>query len=779
MRKHHRLLFSVTVVALIAPLISLRAIAAGQVTDADAIQEIVVTATKRETTVQTTPISITALSGAELQERGTTAIESLAQSVPGVSMRTGGPGETEFEMRGMASTGGNSPTVGFYLDETSLTAPAASNNGKVVIDPNLYDINRIEVLRGPQGTLYGAGSMGGTIKVIPNAPDPKAFAVSGQSMLSATDGGGFNHAENAMVNFPLLAGEAALRVVGSESHVSGWIDRVVIAPGQFPLETDGGLVRGNVLASPVQAIHSNVNDTETSTVRASLLWNPTDRLTITPSFIYQQTREDGLSTIDSDPGTDAHYQPYDVAEPFSDRFHLASIKSYYHLDWADIAATFAHWSRSETLSQDSSESFQWGLGLPSFYPAQGGIGSSLSVENDKSRQTSVELRLSSVDESPLKWLLGYYYQTFESFQNAVLSAPQGAYLFGTDNLYTQAVPTKILQQAVFADVSYQITPGLQFDAGLRHFGYHESVTTAVSGAISPSGSDAVTNFFAAEKNRGFNPKFTLSYEMDKDLLLYATAAKGFRPGGGTGPVPTSGPIGTQCEANLQDNLGTSAFVASPVAFGPDTVWSYEVGEKSRAFDHRLTLNGAVYYEDWRGIQQNIPLPCGYNYQANAGDAHVYGGELELTMMPATGLILAANGSYTHAEIVSVNVLNAGITPGTPVQEVPAWTSTQSITYRHPAFTDVAAVARLENNFIGARTDATYSINRLPAYDLTSLRTGLEGQRWSALIFANNLLNKRALLNDMTLIAINLPSYNRVAISQPLTVGVEVNYRFVP
>src|SRR5580700_2528481 len=163
----------------------------------DQIQEIVVTAQKRESTVQTTPISITALTGQDLQDRGISDITSIVQSVPGVSMRTSGPGQTELEIRGMTSAGGNSSTVGFYLDDIPLTAPASAQNGKVVIDPNLYDLNRIEVLRGPQGTLYGSGSMGGTIKLVPNAPNPAGFDASAQLILGGMHGSeGLNHTES-------------------------------------------------------------------------------------------------------------------------------------------------------------------------------------------------------------------------------------------------------------------------------------------------------------------------------------------------------------------------------------------------------------------------------------------------------------------------------------------------------------------------------------------------------------------------------------------------------
>src|SRR5262249_54718504 len=206
-------------------------------------------------------------------------------------------GQTEVEMRGMTSAGGNSSTVGFYLDDTPLTAPANAQNGKVVIDPNLYDLNRIEVLRGPQGTLYGSGSMGGTIKLVPNPPDPAKFDASGQFTPSYTDRGGFNHTENGMVNLPLVEGQAAFRIVGSEAHDSGWIDRVVIADNEFPLETtdsQGGLTkRGNVLAAPVGKRFSDVNDTDLGSVRASFLWKPIDGLSLAPFVMYQKISQGG------------------------------------------------------------------------------------------------------------------------------------------------------------------------------------------------------------------------------------------------------------------------------------------------------------------------------------------------------------------------------------------------------------------------------------------------------------------------------------------------------
>jgi outer membrane receptor protein involved in Fe transport len=750
------------------------------------LQEIMVTAEKRESTVQSTPISMTAVSGQDIQDRGLANLETLAQSVPGVSMRTSGPGQTEFEMRGMASTGGNSPTVGFYLDDTPLTAPAQSQNGRVVIDPNLYDLNRVEVLRGPQGTLYGSGSMGGTIKLVPNAPDPAAPDASAEFVPSYTDGGGFNRTENAMVNLPFGAGTAALRMVGTESHTSGWIDRVVIANGQFPLPTSGngvadpmGTVRGNVQAAPVAADYKGSNYSDLTAVRVSLLWQPTDQLAITPSFFHQRISQNALNDIDSNPGTNTHYQPFDEPEPFFDDFNLYSLNLRYDLESLRLSSTTSYWDRDEQLNQDSAEEWQWGLGLPSFYPSQGGIGPTNPVneEDDKSKQLSEEVRLASTAPSALQWLVGYFYGDFESQWNSFWVAPDATPVFGISNLYTQIVPTKIIQQAAFGEVSYRLLPQLKLTTGLRLYSYNESVRTAVSGIVSITGTNDFANFATGENDRGANPKVDLSYEPSKNLLVYGTIAKGFRPGGGTGPIPTAGALGATCEANLQSVFGTSSFVQSPIAFSPDHVWNYELGEKLRAYDGRLTLNSSVYFENWTGVQQQIPLACGYPFTANAGDAHIYGAEVEMQGIIAPGLLFTGSVGYTHATIVSVELPGSGIIPGSTIQEVPDWTASASLSYRHDIAAGLAYTARLESAYVGPRTDSTYSINQVPSYDLTYLRTGFEGEHWSAVAFANNLFNTRAVLNNVQQISVNLPTFNRVAVSQPLTMGIDLTYRF--
>src|SRR5271156_3534429 len=242
-----------------------------------ALEEIVVTAQKRVSTVQNTPISITAVTGNELLARGVSSFAALAQGTPGVSLKSEGPSQTEIEMRGMTSSGGNSGTVGFYLDDIPLAGPANAQNGHVVIDPDLYDLHRIEILRGPQGTLSGSDAMGGTVRLITNQPNLTQFQSNSQSVLSGTEGGGFNHKDSSTVNIPLIDDTLALRISGTEDYTSGWIDRIVADP--FPIVGGNpvGTVRGDVRDAPIVNQYPGSNAYQTYATRVTLLWKPTER----------------------------------------------------------------------------------------------------------------------------------------------------------------------------------------------------------------------------------------------------------------------------------------------------------------------------------------------------------------------------------------------------------------------------------------------------------------------------------------------------------------------
>jgi outer membrane receptor protein involved in Fe transport len=707
-----------------------------------------------------------------------TDITTLLESVPGVSIRTSGPGFTEFEMRGVSSTGGNSPTVGFYYDDTLMTATSNSNEGKIVISPALYDVNRIEILRGPQGTLYGSGSMGGTIKIVPNAPDLTKFDASAEVVLGGTDGGGFNTSENAMVNLP-FGGIAAVRVVGSYEHDSGWIDRIVTQPGTFPLPTDGGLVRGDVRAAPVAEDYKDVNDVNRATVRVSALIQPFDGFSITPAFFYQRTTAGGFPQIDSDPGTNAHYEPFDISENILDQFKMGSLKLEYRNDLFEIDSNTAYWNRYEPNVQDASESWASGLGLTSFSPAAGGLGAAEAIEDNLSHQTTEELRISSVGDSSFKWLVGYFYQDFESILDIYYpsvapfaEAPPVFYPNGEANLFTALNPLKLLQQSAFGQVTYNFTPALAGTVGARRYSYEGETISTLFGQL--TGGSSTTNTGA--RSQGVTPKFSLSYTFGPDLLVYATAAKGFRPGGGTGPIPTSGP--NNCEANLQSEYGSNGFIAGPTSFAADHLWSYELGEKWRGADNRISINASGFFESWYGVQQTNNLPeCGEIYTANSGNAHIYGAEIEVKALVTRELTASLNVGATHAVLVSADLLNSIFSPGTALQDDPKFTGSASLAYKHPLTGEFALTARADITYVGSRTDTSYALNTLPSYQIANIRGGIQADKWSAVLFINNVGNKRALLSDITQDAINLPDFQRIAVSQPLTAGIDFNIKY--
>jgi iron complex outermembrane recepter protein len=386
----------------------------------DELQEIVVSAEKRESTVQETPISLSALSGSDLQNQNIASVEDLAAAVPGVSLRTAGPGQTEYEMRGLTSAGGSTATVGFYIDETPLNASAVALNGRTVIDPDLFDLNHVEVLRGPQGTLYGAGSMGGTIKLVTNQPQLGKYEAAADLNTSHTDSGGsWNGGLSAMVNLP-IGDIAALRVVGTDKYISGWIDRVVIADFPFPTGPYGTAGtptqcvyyycnRGDVAdATPSKTI-TGANLERFTSARASLLVKPSEQLSVTTNVMYQRIEADGYNNYQAT-GTDPSpypanpgiYQPYDTEEPYYDSFKMVSMDLVYDFGPATVTFAPAYWKRFVFQSTDSTEALQNINNLTTFIQ-------SLYVETDPTTQDSFELRVASKDSGgAFQWQGGVY-----------------------------------------------------------------------------------------------------------------------------------------------------------------------------------------------------------------------------------------------------------------------------------------------------------------------------------------------------------------------------------
>jgi iron complex outermembrane receptor protein len=734
----------------------------------DKLEEIVVTAAKRSETVLETPLSVTAISGADIQARGPTDFASLVETVPGVSTFEQGPGQTQLTIRGVDGTAGNSPTVGFYLGDTPLTAPAGANDGKVVIDPALYDLNRVEVLRGPQGTLYGSSSMGGTVRLIPNEPDPSGFDASAQGIASGTDGGGANGTANAMVNLPIVDGKVALRLVGTEQHTSGWISEIVIAPGAFPLDTNGGNTRGKVSAAPVAENHKGANDEDLTAGRATLLVKPTDGVTITPMVFYQQITMGMPNYFDSVPGTLAHYEPYDTREPYSDRVLLESLNIDYKAPWFDVLSNTSYWNRTSSQTRDDTEVVASFFAAPSVYT----YGPVAFTATDTSHQFSQEVRLSSSGHTRFTWIVGGYYSDFKSVGINTGGGDGFIPTYGYANLFSKVVPITISQKAAFGEASYEVLPGLRATVGLREFSYNTTQVNYEDGVFRGT-NQFQTTVIQPSSQDGVNPKFDISYHPNDDLTIYTTAAKGFRPGGGNQLPPTAGPNVAACNADLKA-LGLSA---EPTQYGSDSLWSYELGEKARFLDGRISLNADVYLEKWTLLQQLVSLNCGIDFTTNAGAARIPGGELELSAIVIDGLQADVSVGYSHGRLSEGSVA-AGTVAGTRIQDVPDLTYHASLAYTRTLSDQLELISRVENTYVGSR----YDPNRLggfplvSSYDLTNARVGVRMEHWQASLFANNVFNKHAELGITGNEIGNIPAFISLISNQPLTVGVDVSYR---
>jgi len=749
-------------------------------TTSDSLQEVVVTAEKRDSTVQSTAMSISAVTGADLQSQGVTDLAGITAAIPGISMRTSGPGETELEMRGMASGGGSSPTVGFYLDETPLTPPAAALNGKVVIDPDLFDLNRVEVLRGPQGTLYGAGSMGGTIKLVTNQPNLEQFSGQAQGIASGTDGGRGNPTGNLMLNIPIIDDELAIRIVGTEKYVSGWIDRIVVSPfpeavdpcSAYSAGTATGCNRGNVLASgTTQQVIPDVNWEWFQSTRSSVLWKSTDNLSIDTMIMYQRISTGGYNFYDQPPGTEptlAHYQPFNTPEGMSDKIALYSTTIKYDTNFALLTANTSYWTRKESNTQDTSEALRSDFDV--FYGVDI-LAPVTFTEIDYSKQFSEELRLTSKDSGAFQWIAGAFYSkltsTFVDINQATAFAPAsvgGAAANPEGIVYDANNPYEVIQYAAFGEATYHFTDTWKLTTGLRYLDYSTHVAETQEGSITATGNATPTTASFATSASGVTPKVSLAYEPSGNLTLYTTAAKGYRPGGVNLPLPPF------CQATTE-------------TYAPDTAWNYEVGEKARLFDNQISVNGDVYLIRWSNVQQLINQACGYSLTANAGDGKSYGSELEISANLTPRLRLTVSGAYTQAFLSSINpvaaqVASTPLLPGQAILNIPRFTESTSLTYTQPLNGQYTLIGRATNSYVGPSTDTSFSYTHLSPYNLIGLRAGIEHDALSGYLFIDNLTNKHAELStNTTSLSWIVPSVTRVATNQPLTFGVDVTYGF--
>ncbi len=784
----YRLLTTVTALALMAGQTMERAEAAEP--DSQQLSEIIVTAQKRSEDLTLVPTSISVIGGNSLGSSGINDFDDLSRAVPGLSVQAGtSEGSANLQIRGVSSTAGDA-TVSIYLNETPISVSARYGGAT---QPIPFDIGQVEVLRGPQGTLYGASSMGGTIRYIQNKPDLDKFGGYVTGEVSGTEHGGVNYETSAVTNMPVIDGVFAIRLGGLYGSDSGWIDNY-----------DGNGTVAN----------KGVNSDLKKLLRVSALYQPSEDFSIQANTTYQRFDSNASSAFYTSAGaensTGTGEAPYlvttglfkqsnRVQEWSHDTVMVSDVTVNKNLGFAELTSISSYFYRSQNQAFDGTY-YNSGALANYYLPAE--FAPSLAVANAPSPvyqpvgwdTWSQEVRLASPSDSqsPLKWVAGIYVSAAHvgfsqndpdtsiasAFQSAygvpLSSLAEGfGYPAGDTNFYnpifSSAQHETTDQYAAFGQLTYDILPDLHLSAGLRYSFAHEiSVSNNLLGAFFdyglPGQSKSSIKSFAA------TPRFSLSYDINELTSVYTTEAKGFRLGGPAGSLPSG--AGNVCQPDYESLGLTNA----PGSYGSDSLWSYEGGLKTTLADRTISINTAGYYITWSRLQQGVNLPtCGFGFTANAGDAEIYGGEFELRYAPKfiKGLKLGLSASFNHAEITKTTAPFAQV--GQTVEDVPERTASISADYDFPIVGAWTGFAHVDYDFTGHAHGAfqTYLPNyENAAYGVVNAQLGVNDDAWKIYLFAKNLLNDHTIYQQPT-----DSSVTEGYTVRPLTVGISARRDF--
>jgi iron complex outermembrane receptor protein len=723
--------------------------------------EIVVTAQKREQNLQDVPMAITAITGADLERIGATTFEEFAIKVPNLSFGTVGDGASDtrsISIRGIFGAG----TTGYYIDDTPFEESMA---------PRVIDVERVEVLRGPQGTLYGARSMGGTVRLITKQPDLGRSEFTGHLLGSSVDEGDWNYQADFAANIPLVRDKLGLRLVGYHQYQSGIFDRVHTDYLGFP--------------TPDFAASENVDDYTVNGAQAALKYQVNDNLFFHARVNYQNLEGNAFPYADYEAGNYVNQRAFDVHEYYEDEWVHMSAGFNATFDAGNLVGVVAHWERDTIDVEDMSELIAWlgfFAGIPEFIPPLETPWPNV----DNADSDVAELRFTSTFDGPINFTAGaFYLDTYSSVDHyatspgfgdafdVLVGAPPGTDVLGIGDLvYSQDFNTAIEEKAIFGEVTFDFADRWSAVAGARWF------DTAIDSDSLIGGFAGVGSipYDASASEDGITPKFSLQYFQNDDLMFYATASKGYRRGGVNGaPVEF-------CAADFE-RFGVDPETAQQV--DSDEIWNYELGSKTSFANNRFLLNGAVFYIDWQGIQQLLVLDCGFGFVINSGEAVSKGFELEGMIAASDRLMLSYGVGYTDAHITSPGIVESPISePGTPVQHVPDWTINASADYNFRLSNSIVAVLRLDYAYVG---ESISFINHVPGestppqvrnpVNLLNLRASAYIDNWEVTLFVDNLLNEITTLGDNRSLAVETPGRPRLSQNRPRTIGVETRFRF--
>jgi outer membrane receptor protein involved in Fe transport len=758
-----------------------------------AISEITVTSRRFSESVRDVPISISAYDSKTLDVAGVKDFSGVAQFTPGVTFSSS---NNLIAIRGISSSAG-AATTGVYVDDAPVHIRQFGSAPSAVL-PAVFDLERIEVLRGPQGTLYGAGSQGGTVRFITPQPNLRSYEAYGRGEVAFTESGSPTYEAGFAVGGPIVEDKLGFRVSAFNRDEGGWVDWI---------DYNTGAVR-----------IADSNTIKTSVYRAALTWAPIEGLSITPSVFHQDRKADGSDTFSefwSSFGDQEFNYANNIANTNQDRFTLPSLKIEYELGDYQIVSNSAWFKRSGLMVNDagiwrlSNLQFNFDVPLLTRRGPDDSVGipyfnSPGSFTNDQDNFTQ-ELRIQSLNQdSRLTWVLGLYYSDGE--QRNMERGESGVNIHtgesDYDRLYQQLFGQTILerfgfplfegkysyitdtwvwekQKAAFADVTWKVTDKLSLSAGIR---YSDVEFEFIAGRGSNTQADW-TYSGGATKEQPVTPRFNVTYRATDDLMLYANAGKGFRGGGAN-----SAALLDRCAQNIAD-LG----LGDVTSYESDYVWSYDVGAKGTMLDGGLAYDVGAYVIDWSGIQQsNTLVACGGSYIGNFGEARAKGVDMMLQAVPIDDLLIDLSLGYMNSEYTAQVFSSADasasvlINEGNSLPNVVPFKAALGMTYNFFAFGNDSYV-RAAYEYSSRRSDTLPTQDRattqflgnplvpyLPETHMVRLRTGMDVGSYNVSVFVDNLLDSAPLLSRSSS---TQSDYYQVSTWRPRTLGVTLVYRY--
>ncbi len=735
----------------------------------DDLDRIMVTATKREQTLQDVPFSINAQTEADIQRVGAGTLEELSRNIAGLTIQNLGPGQSQVAIRGVSAgqivrdQPGVKEQVGVYLDESVISLSLFTP------DLDLFDLNRVETLRGPQGTLFGSGSIGGTIRYITNQPNLLEQEGALELELNTIDGGGTGGHVKGMFNAPFGNGTGALRLVGYHTEYGGFIDA---------LREDG-------------STNSNVNSGSRSGIRAALTFEPTNTISITPRVIYQDIQTDGFNrqevfNLFANPFTterpavtfDERQQFLLLDEEFQDEFLLLDLTASFGFDGFDLTSVTSYTDREILVSRDAS-ALSGSVSVDLGFPNAGVLLPSNLRDTTDVEQFTQEIRLSSNTAGAFDWLVGAFYSDtdrvyaqrlptpgYDAFIDATLGEGTAAAVangFGPDSPFNSDLPYNIEQIAFFGEANWHATDRLTLTAGGRWYDFDE-VRTITTGGLFAAGDTGVVD---KTSSSGFSPRFLAHYRINDAVSVNAQASHGFRLGGVNDPLNTE--LCTQ-----QDLVLFGGFQD----YDDETLWNFEAGIKAQT--RRVTFSAAAFHSRIDDLQVTMDAgSCSSRVSFNVPKAQTTGIEAELRWEPIDRLFLGFAGSLVNAEFRSTVLdsdgnVQGGVEKGNRLPSVPESQFSVSAAYNFPAdwagsgsegfitaafqyigsrFTQPGDQMPGAGNFahslpFGGMTGAEVTMLdlKLPSYQIAYLSGGVDFGNYVVTLFVDNVFDENALLS---------------------------------